>query len=464
MLDIKLIRSNPEDFRLGIIKRGEASLETESNKRLLDELNIDSNDKVAVLKAFVENSDRVVVEKILPIESLDKKRRAAIYEMETLKQERNKASKEIGRRKAANESAQDIMQEMKAVSEKIKGLEKEVESCDKELNDLLMTIPNLPAAGVPLGPDESANVQVSKTGEVKELGFTVKDHVDLGSDLGILDLDRAAKLTGSRFSVLKGQGARLERALINFMLDVHTRKHGYQEVLPPFICNSSALKGTGQLPKFAEDLFRLENTDYYLIPTAEVPLTNLFAGEIIPEGELTKKITAYTPCFRSEAGSYGKDTRGLIRQHQFDKVELVKFCQPQDSEEELENLVKDAQEILQLLQLPFRTVLLSSGDMGFSATKTYDLEVWLPSQNCYREISSCSNFTDFQARRASIRFKGSEKKSKPALVHTINGSGLAVGRTWVAILENFQDENGKIWIPEVLQPYMGGKTHIEPEK
>jgi seryl-tRNA synthetase len=352
---------------------------------------------------------------------------------------------------------------MKAVSDNIKVLEKSVEDYDQQLNDLLLTIPNIPAESTPIGIDESDNVEIRNSGKIREFTFAVKDHVDLGSALGILDFDRAAKLTGSRFSVLTGQGARLERALINFMLDVHTKKHGYKEVLPPFVANSAALKGTGQLPKFAEDLFKLNDTDYYLIPTAEVPLTNLYAGEILKEEELCKNLVAYTPCFRSEAGSYGRDTRGLIRQHQFDKVELVKFCHPDRSFDELENLLSNAEQILKLLELPFRTVVLSSGDLGFSAAKTYDIEVWLPSQKCYREISSCSNFVDFQARRASIRFKGNEKKAKPALVHTINGSGLAVGRTWLAILENFQDENGKVTIPEVLRPYLGGATCLEPE-
>lgn len=464
MLDIKWIRNNPEDFKNAMIKRGEASIDQPENRKIIEEAGIDKEDRSKVLQTLLSNSSRVVIEKIKPLEELDEKRRQAIYDAESLKAERNSVSKEVGRRKANNEPADDLLKGMKEVSDKIKLLEKKVEEIDQTMNDLLMNLPNIPAETTPIGPDESANVEVRTFGTKTELGFEAKDHVDLGSNLGILDFDRAVKLTGSRFSVLFGQGARLERALINFMLDTHTQKHGYKEVLPPFMVNSNSLRGTGQLPKFEQDLFKLEGHDYYLIPTAEVPVTNLYAGEILKESDLTICLTAYTPCFRSEAGSYGRDTRGLIRQHQFDKVELVKFCKPQDSNQELEKLVADAEQILKLLELPFRTVVLSSGDIGFSAAKTYDLEVWLPSQKCYREISSCSNFEDFQARRASIRFKGTDKKSKTALVHTLNGSGLAVGRTWLAILENFQDENGRVTIPEVLRPYMGGATHLEPEK
>jgi seryl-tRNA synthetase len=464
MLYIKWIRSNPDEFKKAMIKRGEASVQETGNARLIAESGVDPADGDKVMETFLNRFSEVVIEKIQPIENLDKKRREAIYQVENLKAERNKVSKEVGKRKANKESADDLLSGMKEVSANIKKLEKQVEEYDLEMKDLLLSIPNAPAESTPLGFDESANVEVRKFGEPGKFDFEVKDHVDLGTSLDILDLDRAAKLTGSRFSILKGQGARLERALINFMLDIHTQEHGYKEMLPPFMVNSNSLLGTGQLPKFEQDLFKLKDTDYYLIPTAEVPLTNHFAGEIIPESELTLSLTAYTPCFRSEAGSYGRDTRGLIRQHQFDKVELVKFCKPEKSYEELERLLSDAEKILKLLELPYRTVVLSSGDMGFSAAKTYDIEVWLPSQNCYREISSCSNFEDFQARRASIRFKGSEKKAKPALVHTLNGSGLAVGRTWLAILENYQDENGRIAIPEVLQPYMGGKTHLEAEK
>ncbi len=342
---------------------------------------------------------------------------------------------------------------------KTKEYEKELEAIDNELTELLMGIPNAPSDTIPIGTDDKANAEVRKWGTPRTFDFKIKDHVDLGADLKILDFDRAAKIAGARFSVLRGTGSKMERALINFMLDVHTQQHGYTEYEPPVIVNSEALRGTGQLPKFAEDLFKLEGMDYYLIPTAEVPVTNLFAKEILKESDLPMKMCAYTPCFRSEAGSYGKDTRGMIRQHQFDKVELVKYAHPDKSYEELESLLNDAEHILQLLELPYRVVALSTCDMGFSAAKTYDIEVWLPSQNCYREISSCSNFLDFQARRAQIRFKGEGKGT--SLVHTLNGSGLAIGRTWLAIVENYQDENGRIYIPDKLQPYMGGMTHIE---
>lgn len=463
MLDIKWIRNNPEEFKKAMIKRGEASPAHPANAEILAQAKINKEDRAAVLQAFLQNSSAVVIEKIQPLEELDEKRREAIFSAESLKAERNTVSKEVGRRKANKEPADDLLAGMKEVSDKIKMLEKNVEDIDQTMNDLLMTIPNVPAESTPVGHDESANLEVRKYGNPREYAFAVKDHVDLGANLGILDFDRAAKLTGSRFSVLMGQGARLERALINFMLDTHTQKHGYKEILPPFMVNSNSLRGTGQLPKFEQDLFKLQDTDYYLIPTAEVPVTNLYAGEILKESDLTISFTAYTPCFRSEAGSYGRDTRGLIRQHQFDKVELVKFCKPEDSYNELENLLGHAEQILKLLDLPFRTVALSSGDLGFSAAKTYDIEVWLPSQNCYREISSCSNFEDFQARRAGIRYKGNDQKAKTALVHTLNGSGLAVGRTWLAIIENYQDENQRIFIPEPLRPYMGGATHLEPE-
>ena len=428
MLDIKWIRANPDLFKAAMTKRG------------------------------------VAIEKLEPLESLDVKRRELIVKVETLQAERNNVNKEISRRKAAKEAADDLFAGMKEMGAQIKELEKQVADLDLALNDILLTIPNVPSSTIPVGPDESANVEVRRYGQPATYSFAVKDHVDLGTGLGILDLDRAAKLTGARFSVLTGNGARLERALINFMLDVHTQKHGYKEVLPPFIVNADSMRGTGQLPKFEQDLFKLQGFDYYLIPTAEVPITNLYAGEILKEADLTIKHVAYTPCFRSEAGSYGRDTRGLIRQHQFDKVELVKFCRPEDSYDELEKLLDNAEEILRLLGLPYRVMTLSTGDLGFSAAKTYDIEVWLPSQGCYREISSCSNFEDFQARRAAIRYKGNDAKAKTAHVHTINGSGLAVGRTWVAILENFQDESGKICIPEALRPYMGGQTHIESEK
>lgn len=463
MLDIKWIRANPDLFKAAMIKRGDASSENPTNKAILQEAgNPTAPEKI--LEVLLQNAGRVVIEKLQPLEELDARRRELIVKVETLQADRNNVNKEISRRKAAKEPAEDLFAGMKEVGNQIKDLEKQLEELDQTLNGMLLTIPNVPAATTPVGRDETANVEIRKFSQPGVYNFTVKDHVDLGANLGILDFDRAAKLTGARFSVLTGNGARLERALINFMLDTHTLKHGYREVLPPFIVNAESMKGTGQLPKFEQDLFKLQGFDYYLIPTAEVPVTNLYANEILKESDLTICLTAYTPCFRSEAGSYGRDTRGLIRQHQFDKVELVKFCKPEDSSNELEKLLDNAEEILRLLKLPYRVVSLCSGDIGFSAAKTYDIEVWLPSQNTYREISSCSNFEDFQARRAGIRYKGSDAKSKTAFVHTLNGSGLAVGRTWLAILENFQDEGGRICIPEVLRPYMGGQTHLEPLK
>lgn len=461
MLDIRWIRANPELFKAAMIKRGEASAEHPTNQKILQAA---GNPQVPekILEVLLASAAQVYIEKLEPLENLDIKRREAIGKMEALQAERNNVNKEIARRKANKEPAEELFAGMKEVGAQIKDLEKTVDELDQAVNEILLGIPNAPHASTPLGCNETANVEIRKFGQPKQYGFAVKDHVDLGTTLGILDLDRAAKLTGARFSVLTGAGARLERALIQFMLDTHTQKHGYKEILPPFIVNAASMRGTGQLPKFEQDLFKLQGFDYYLIPTAEVPVTNLYAGEILKESDLTISYAAYTPCFRSEAGSYGRDTRGLIRQHQFDKVELVKFCRPEESYDELEKLLDNAEEILRLLQLPYRVVALSTGDLGFSAAKTYDIEVWLPSQNCYREISSCSNFEDFQARRAAIRYKGSEAKAKTAFVHTLNGSGLAVGRTWVAILENYQDENGRVCIPEVLRPYMGGMTHLEP--
>ena len=460
MLDIKWIRSNPDLFKAAMIKRGLAAFDHPANKAIL-ERNGNPEEPDKKLAILLENAKEAVVEKILPLEDLDKKRREMIAEVEKLQAEKNAANKEIGRKKAAKEPCEDLFAGMKQMSNKIKELDKALEEQENQFTDLLMNIPNAPHESVPLGFDEKANVEVKRWGTPKDYNFEVKDHVDLGANLGILDFDRAAKISGARFSILTGNGARLERAIMNFMLDTHTQKHGYREVEPPVIVNSSALKGTGQLPKFKEDLFKLEGYDYWLIPTAEVPVTNDYAQEILKESDLPIKLTAYTPCFRSEAGSYGKDTRGMIRQHQFDKVELVKFTKPEDSYKELELLRDDAEDILRLLGLPYRVVCLSTMDMGFSAAKTFDLEVWLPSQKMYREISSCSNFEDFQARRAGIRYKGSDSKAKTNLVHTLNGSGLAIGRTWLAILENYQDECGRIYIPDVLQPYMGGMTHLE---
>ncbi|MEW5767299.1 MAG: serine--tRNA ligase [bacterium] len=390
---------------------------------------------------------------------LDRKRRDTLTRVENLKAERNKATKEIGQRKGAGEPVEDIMTRMKEVSDWIKGLDEDLRDIEMELRDILLTIPNIPHATVPRGEDETNNLEVKRWGEKPEFSFSIKSHVEIGEDLGILDFERGAKITGARFTLLWGAGARLERALINFMLDIHTKEHGYIEVLPPFMTNSTSMIGTGQLPKFGQDLFKCENWDYYLVPTAEVPVTNIHQGEILDGEDLPKYYTAYTPCFRAEAGSYGKDTRGLIRQHQFNKVELVKFSRREDSYDELEKLLLNAEEILKRLGLHYRVVSLCTGDLGFSAAKTYDIEVWLPSQDTYREISSCSNFEDFQARRANIRYRP-QKGAKPDFVHTLNGSGLAVGRTLVAILENYQQEDGSVLIPGALRPYMDGMEAI----
>lgn len=389
---------------------------------------------------------------------LDERRRALLLEGEQLKALRNKVSEEIARIKDKSQ-AQDRIVEMRTVSQQIKVLDEELGQVEEQLREILLTIPNLPNASTPVGSSEADNVEVRTWGEVPSFGFTAKPHWEIGEALGILDFECGAKLTGARFTLSRGAGARLERALINFMLDLHTEKHNYLEMLPPFMVNRESMTGTGQLPKFEEDLFHLEGTDYFLIPTAEVPVTNIHRGEILKASDLPIRYTAYTPCFRKEAGSYGKDTRGLIRQHQFNKVELVKFAHPSASYQELEGLLADAESVLRLLGLPYRVVSLCTGDIGFSAAKTYDIEVWLPGQNAYREISSCSNFEDFQARRAAIRFREDEK-SKPEFVHTLNGSGLAVGRTLVAILENFQQEDGSVTIPPALRPYMGGLEKI----
>jgi seryl-tRNA synthetase len=392
------------------------------------------------------------------VRAIDDKRRKLIHEMEQLKAEQNRASQEIGKCKKAGEDATEAIAAVKTIKDKIAGLEDQARQADTQLKDFLLTIPNIPDASVPIGRDESDNRFERKWGTPPEFGFEVKDHVDLGETLGILDFERAAKIAGARFCLLKGVGALLERALTQFMLDTHTREHGYTEVQPPFMANSTSMQGTGQLPKFSEDLFKLNDTDYWLIPTAEVPITNIHRDEILSGNDLPINYTAYTPCFRSEAGSYGKDTRGMIRQHQFDKVEMVKFVEPESSWEELEKLTANAEAILQKLGLAYQVMTLATGDLGFSAAKTIDLEVWLPGQSKYREISSCSNFTDFQARRANIRFK---RNKKPEFVHTLNGSGLAVGRTLVAILENYQQADGSILIPKVLRAYMGGLEKIE---
>jgi seryl-tRNA synthetase len=420
MIDIKLLRENPDAVREALAKRG-GDFELEA---ILD---------------------------------LDVKRRALLYEMEQLRAQQNEASQAIAQLKRSKEDATEAIAATKAVSDQAKALTDQVRDADEALNAALLGIPNLPDASLPVGRDESANRLERQWGTPPAFDFEPKDHVELGEALGIIDFERGAKIAGARFTLMRGLGARLERALINFMLDVHTSEHGYTEVLPPFIANSDSLRGTGQLPKFAEDLFHLEGTDYFLIPTAEVPVTNIHRDEILDDAQLPLYYAAYTPCFRSEAGSYGKDTRGMIRQHQFNKVEMVKFVRPEDSWEELEKLTANAEAILQKLGLAYRVMTLSTGDLGFSAAKTYDLEVWLPGQNAYREISSCSNFTDFQARRAGIRFK---RDKKPEFVHTINGSGLAVGRTLVAILENYQQDDGSVIIPEVLRPYLGGEERI----
>ncbi|HAE38293.1 MAG TPA: serine--tRNA ligase, partial [Candidatus Riflebacteria bacterium] len=360
-----------------MIKRGEASVDNPINQKILQAAG-GPKEPEKILEVLLANAANVFIEKLEPLEKLDMQRREAIGKLEALSAERNTVTKEVARRKANKEPAEELFAGMKEVGSQIKDLEKKVDELDQAMNEMLLVIPNAPHHTTPLGCDEKANIEVRKHGQPKTFSFTVKDHVDLGADLGILDFDRAAKLTGARFSVLTGSGARMERALINFMLDTHTQKHGYREILPPFIVNANSMRGTGQLPKFEQDLFKLQGTDYYLIPTAEVPVTNLYAGEILKESDLTISYVAYTPCFRSEAGSYGRDTRGMIRQHQFDKVELVKFCKPEDSYNELEKLLDNAEEILRLLELPYRVVALSTGDIGFSAAKTYDIEVWLP--------------------------------------------------------------------------------------
>jgi seryl-tRNA synthetase len=391
---------------------------------------------------------------------LDGVRRRVVRERDELNAASNRISKEVGAlmREGKKDEAESKKAESRAVAEKVKGIESKLDEMENEFRAILTSVPNLPHESVPVGADESANLEVSRWGTPRDFaaeGFEPKDHVDLGVGLGILDQERATKMTGARFAVLCGLGAKLERALINFMLDLHTKEHGYRETLPPFIVNDDSLFGTGQLPKFEADLFKLRfERDYYLVPTAEVPLTNLHRDEILNEKDLTLSYTAYTPCFRSEAGSYGRDVRGLIRQHQFDKVELVKITKPEDSYEALERLTRDAETVLERLELPYRRVTLSTGDMGFSASKTYDIEVWLPSQNTYREISSCSNCEAFQARRAQIRFRR-DGKSKTEFVHTLNGSGLAVGRTWIAILENYQQADGSVKVPKALTPYLG---------
>jgi seryl-tRNA synthetase len=418
MLDLKFVRNNPELVQTALEKRG------------MD----------ATLSEFA---------------AIDEKRRQIIYEVEQLKSQRNNVSQEIAVKKKAGQDAAALIAEMKGVSQQIKQMDDELKALDQRLQEILLTIPNSPHESVPVGRDEEQNQLARTWGEPTKFSFDPKPHWDLGEELDILDFARGAKITGARFTVYRGLGARLERAVINFMLDLHTNQHGYTEIFPPFIVNSDSMTGTGQLPKFAQDMFKLEGLDYYLIPTAEVPVTNLHREEILDGEGLPRYYTAYSGCFRAEAGAAGRDTRGLIRQHQFNKVELVKFVAPETSYGELEQLTKDAEEVLQLLELPYRVVALCTGDLGFSSAKTYDLEVWLPSYENYKEISSCSNFEDFQARRAQIRFRR-DPKAKAEFVHTLNGSGLEVGRTVAAILENYQQDDGTVAVPKALQPYMGG--------
>ncbi|MDD5636566.1 MAG: serine--tRNA ligase [Atribacterota bacterium] len=422
MLDLKLIRSEPDKIKDALKKRGQD----------------------------ISNIDFIL--------ELDDKRRKIIFTSSALKQERNEVSEEIARLKREKNDAQEKIIAMREVSSKIKDMDTEVKSIEQEIQSILLEIPNIVDASVPVGPDEESNQEVRRWGKQRKLDFEPQAHWDLGEKLDILDFERGAKISAARFTVLKNRGARLERALINFMLDIHTKEHNYQEIFPPFLVNANTMTGTGQLPKFENELFK-SNDELYLVPTAEVPLTNLHQDEILPESDLPLYYTAYTACFRREAGSYGKDVRGLIRQHQFNKVELVKICKPEESFLELEKLTQNAEVILQRLELPYRVVVLSTGDMGFSSAKTYDLEVWLPSQGKYREISSCSNCTDFQARRANIRYR-EEESGKVHFVHTLNGSGVAVGRTMVAIMENFQEKDGSIIIPEALRPYMDGLQKI----
>jgi seryl-tRNA synthetase len=417
MLDIKFIRDNTERVRQALQNRGAA----------------------VSLDEFI---------------ALEKERRDLLVEVEGLKNQRNTVTQEISRLKKAKENADELVLQMRQVGDQISALDTKLKEVEAKLQEIVMNIPNVPHASVPVGRDETQNVEVRRWGMPKTFDFKPLAHWEIGEKLGILDFERGGKVTGTRFLFYKGLGSRLERSLISFMLDVHTGEHGYTEFFPPFIVNRDSMVGTGQLPKFAEDMFKLEGLDYYLIPTAEVPVTNLHRGEILDGKDLPYYYTAYSACFRAEAGAAGRDTRGLIRLHQFNKVELVKFSLPEESYNELEKLTKNAERILELLGLPYRTVALCTGDMGFSSAKTYDLEVWLPSFDKYREISSCSNFEDFQARRADIKFRR-EPKSKPEFVHTLNGSGVAVGRTVAAILENYQQPDGSVVVPEVLRPYMG---------
>jgi seryl-tRNA synthetase len=395
-----------------------------------------------------------------PLLKLDETRRRILVEVEEKKHRRNVASEEISKLKREGKDASDLVDEMRELGREVKVLDQQLAEVEHKFREFLLIIPNMPDGAVPVGMDEKDNREIRTWGEKPVFDFKPRPHWEIGEELGILDFERGARITGARFTLYWGAASALERALICFMLDIHTKRHGYTEVLPPFMVNSASMKGTGQLPKFKDDLFKLEGWDYWLVPTAEVPVTNIHSDEILDESVLPRRYTAYTPCFRSEAGSHGKDTRGLIRQHQFNKVELVKFTRPEDSYAELEKLLQDAETILQELGIHYRVIVLCTGDLGFSASKTYDIEVWLPGQDTYREISSCSNFEDFQARRANIRFRR-KGRNRTDLVHTLNGSGLAVGRTLVAIFENFQQKDGTVIIPEVLRPYMGNMNVIE---
>ena len=426
MLDLKFIRENPDLVKESLTKR-------RLNPELVDQ--------------FLE---------------YDNRRRDILYEVEQLRHKRNVASEKIGQLKRAGEDVQPMISEMKDVSDRIKTFENELDDVEKNVNSIRLEIPNIPHEDVPVGNDEEDNELIRTWGEPRDFNFDFKPHWELGEDLDILDFERGTKVTGSRFTFLKGAGARLERALINFMLDYHRENHNYEEIFPPFIANNDSMTGTGQLPKFAADMFKLEDEEYYLIPTAEVPITNLYREEILDIDDLPIYHSAYSACFRAEAGAHGRDTRGIIRQHQFNKVEMVKFVTPETSYDELEKITNDAEDILQALELPYRVVRLCSGDLGFSAAMTYDLEVWLPAYDTYREISSCSNFEDYQARRAGLRYRP-DPDSQTRYLHTLNGSGLAIGRTVAAILENYQNEDGTVSIPEVLKPYLGGMDKIEPK-
>ena len=403
-------------------------------------------------------ADPSAVDKIL---GLNTKRKQFITSQETLRAQQNKVGEEIAKKKRAKEDATEMLAEMQGIAGQVKALDHEVQKAEAELNEYVMVLPNKVHASVPVGQSEEDNLLVRASGVKRTFAFNPKEHWELGEKLGVLDFERGGKVAGARFTFLRGGASQLERALIQFMMDLHTREHGYEEMIPPFVANSASFVGTGQFPKFEDDVFHLEGTDYHLIPTAEVPVTNYFSGETLKESELPIKFAAYSPCFRSEAGSYGKDTRGLIRQHQFNKVEMVIFAHPEKSYELHEQLTGHAENILKLLELPYRVVSLCTRDIGFGAAKCHDIEVWLPGQKAYREISSCSNFEDFQARRANIRFKGDQPKAKPQFVHTLNGSGLAIGRTLIAIFENYQQEDGSILIPAILHPYMGGLTSIK---